>query len=155
MGVQDCQKLVNYLYSRYFKKYSRFRDDLISSGYIGFYKALKKYDADKSVKFSTFASACIVNEMRFFIRKEMKHYNDRIENIEVVQEIVGEETKTRLSEVEIKLEDLESEILHKVYQGYHLKEIAEEKGVSKQYMTKKLRGIRNKYKECEERELQI
>lgn len=155
MGVQDCQKLVNYLYSRYFKKYSRFRDDLISSGYIGFYKALKKYDTDKSVKFSTFASACIVNEMRFFIRKEMKHYNDRIDNIEVVQEIVGEETKTRLSEVEIKLDDLESEILHKVYEGYHLKEIAEEKGVSKQYMTKKLRSIRNKYKECEERELQI
>lgn len=157
MGVQDCQKLVNYLYSRYFKKYSRFRDDLISSGYIGFYKALKKYDADKSVKFSTYVSACIVNEMRSFLRKEMKHYNDRIDDIDTVNEIVSCEMEVYPVDYDIGLTEEEYKICEAISKGKTYTEIAKEINVRRRLIYTKVNRIRRKYieEQIEERELQI
>ena len=37
--------LVYYIYDRYYKKYGRYREDLIQSGMLGLWKACKKFDA--------------------------------------------------------------------------------------------------------------
>lgn len=150
MGVLDCQKLTNFIYSKYFTRYSRFRDDLISCGYMGFYKALQKYDDGRGVKFSTYASNSIINEMRFFLRKELKHYKDRVDDIDTVHEIVGQELSTPFAELEISLKAEDRDILKSLYDGYNMQEIAKMQGISKQAVSKKIKRIKQKHEVLQE-----
>jgi len=66
--VEAGTKLVNYFVSLYAPGYSR--DDLVQSGFEGLLKAIKRYDPERGVAFSTYASHCIMGEIRHFIRKE-------------------------------------------------------------------------------------
>ena len=49
-------------------------DDLIQTGMVGLLKAINKFDPDKGVKFATYASECIIGEIRHFVRKESSYY---------------------------------------------------------------------------------
>ena len=48
-------------------------DDLISVGTIGLMKAVDTFNYDKGVKFSTYASRCIENEILMLIRSNKRH----------------------------------------------------------------------------------
>jgi len=48
-------------------------EDAVQAGYEGVMKAIKRYDKNKN-SFATYASHCIMGEIRHFIRKEMKYY---------------------------------------------------------------------------------
>ncbi len=48
-------------------------EDVISEGTIGLIKASTTFDESKHVKFSTYATSCIRNEILIFLRKENKH----------------------------------------------------------------------------------
>ncbi len=48
-------------------------EDLISEGMVGLVKAAKAFDPSKGVKFATFASRCVTNEMLMYIRRNKKH----------------------------------------------------------------------------------
>lgn len=50
-------------------------DDLYSVASVGFVKALNAYKKNVGIKFQTFCSSCIKNEITDFIRTEMKHLN--------------------------------------------------------------------------------
>ena len=47
-------------------------EDLISIGTIGLMKAIKTFDASKSIKLATYASRCIENEILMYLRKNNK-----------------------------------------------------------------------------------
>ena len=47
-------------------------EDLISIGTIGLMKAINTFDASKSIKLATYASRCIENEIRMYLRKNNK-----------------------------------------------------------------------------------
>lgn len=49
-------------------------DDLIQVGYEGLLKALKNYDEEKGARFVTYASHCIMSEIRHELRKEKSFY---------------------------------------------------------------------------------
>lgn len=70
-------KTVYYVVNK-FTAYSVTQDDLISAGMLGYAKALKKFNPNRGVKFSTFAINCIKNEIRFCLRKENRHYKNHI-----------------------------------------------------------------------------
>jgi len=53
-------------------------DELTNAGFVGYAKAIKKYDPSRDVKFSTFAINCIKNEISFCLRTERKHYERNI-----------------------------------------------------------------------------
>lgn len=53
-------------------------DEMASAGFVGYAKAIDKYDPDRGVKFATFAINCIKNEIRFCLRKERRHYEHNI-----------------------------------------------------------------------------
>lgn len=73
--VTENLKLVPYLFHRLKRTAltERYSEDIIAEGYIGLIKAARTYDPMKS-KFSTYASRCIVNAMRMFIRRANKPF---------------------------------------------------------------------------------
>lgn len=67
----DNIKLVPYTYAKYgnaFSSYPEHREDFLSEGFAGLYRAALKFDANKGVEFSTFAVYCILNNMRMYLR---------------------------------------------------------------------------------------
>lgn len=50
-------------------------EDLISAGTIGLIKAVDTFDIDKNIKFSTYASRCINNEILMYLRKNFCNKN--------------------------------------------------------------------------------
>jgi len=59
------------------KKYhARDSEDLISIGTVGLIKAVASFDAQKGVRLATYASRCIENEIRMFLRASRKYNSD-------------------------------------------------------------------------------
>lgn len=69
--IEENAKLVYYIYERLPKCQMTItnRDDLISEGLIGLFKAAQRYDHARGARFSTFAATCIRNQMRMYIRR--------------------------------------------------------------------------------------
>jgi RNA polymerase sigma-B factor len=66
-------------------------DDLIQAGSIGLVKAVDRFDPDRGVEFSTYASPTIIGEIR-------RHFRDRTWAVHVnrgLQELVGSVTRAR------------------------------------------------------------
>ena len=78
-GSEDCKRLlieknlrlVVYLAQK-FENTGANLDDLTSIGTIGLIKAVGSFDVDKNIKFATYASRCIENEILMFLRKTGK-----------------------------------------------------------------------------------
>lgn len=49
------------------------KEDVLQEGYIGLLKAVRKFDVNKSVKFTTFASKCIAGSMLEYLKKEIEY----------------------------------------------------------------------------------
>ena len=83
--IEDNINLVYYVVKKYYPNYLH-DEDIIQEGMVGLCKAVNGYDSDKS-KFSTYATQCILNQIRYYFRQNSKHYEvlsyDRvIENVE-------------------------------------------------------------------------
>lgn len=50
------------------------QDDLFQTGCLALMKALKNYEPDQQVSFVTYASHCIMGEIRHLVRKEVSYY---------------------------------------------------------------------------------
>lgn len=64
--VETGQALVNYYASLYSP--GRIDEDLRQAGYVGLLKALKRFDPNKGVLFATYATHCIIGEIRHELR---------------------------------------------------------------------------------------
>lgn len=73
--IEHNLRLVAYI-ARRFENTGISFDDLTSIGTIGLIKAVKTYRLDKNIKFATYASRCIENEILMYIRK---NNNRRVE----------------------------------------------------------------------------
>lgn len=52
--------------------------ELLSTGYVGYAKALDTFKKGKNVKFSTYAYRCIKNEILYFLRREKRHKDNDV-----------------------------------------------------------------------------
>lgn len=68
----ENDKLVYYVANR-FRSSGVSIDELSSVGFLGYAKAIKTFDKNRNVKFSTYAINVIKNEICYFLRKENKH----------------------------------------------------------------------------------
>lgn len=71
--IQENTKLLHYFGNNYKKKHNLNKDeynDLIQDGYFGLHRAAEKYDENKNVKFSSYASWWI----RAYMTKNVKDY---------------------------------------------------------------------------------
>ena len=89
-------------------------DDLTGIGTIGLIKASSSFDGDKNIKFATFASRCIENEILMYLRKTNKVKSevslddplstDKDGNELVLADIIGSDGDTLYKTVEQKME---------------------------------------------------
>lgn len=66
--VHTASGLIRYYANLYGKQCDR--EDLYQTGILGLMKALKNYEPDKGAKFVTYASHCIIGEIRHLVRKQ-------------------------------------------------------------------------------------
>ena len=96
--IIECNlRLVPLIVKKYFNQYNILDDDLIQIGYLGLIKAVDHYDISKNYKFSSYASACIINEINsYYVRS--KSIKDTISlDAEII--IGNDEEKTNLYEL--------------------------------------------------------
>lgn len=69
--VEHNMRLVQFL-SNKFKSAVNDTEDMVSIGSVGLLKAARTFDPCKGIKFATYASRCIKNEILMHLRKEQK-----------------------------------------------------------------------------------
>ena len=72
--IKHNLRLVAHIVKKYYST-SADQDDLISIGTVGLIKAVKSYDYEKKIKFATYASRCIENEILMYFRQIRKNVN--------------------------------------------------------------------------------
>lgn len=90
-------------------------DDLTSIGTIGLIKAVGSFDIDKNIKFATYASRCIENEILMYLRKSAKMKTDvsldeplsvdKDGNELVLADIMGTDNDYVYKKIECKIEN--------------------------------------------------
>lgn len=73
--VEHNLRLVAHIVKKYYAV-SGEQDDLISIGTIGLIKAVGTFDSSKNIRFATYASRCIENEILMFFRSRRKTAGD-------------------------------------------------------------------------------
>jgi RNA polymerase sporulation-specific sigma factor len=72
-------------------------EDLVSLGSIGLIKAVNTFDVEKNIKFATYASKCIENEMLMYLRKYSRVRNEL--SLDEPLNIDGEGNELLLSDI--------------------------------------------------------
>ncbi|MBQ7760714.1 MAG: RNA polymerase sporulation sigma factor SigE [Clostridia bacterium] len=168
--IEHNLRLVVYIAKRFENTGIGF-EDLTSIGTIGLIKAVKTYKLDKNIKFATYASRCIENEILMYIRKNA---NRRIEisideplntdwdgNELLLSDVLGteedlvykdiekEEDNKTLKEAISKLNKREQTIVYMRFglNGYEektQKEVADLLGISQSYISRLEKKIFNR-----------
>lgn len=170
--IEDNMRLVFYLYNKLGQTalVLRNKDDIISEGFIGLIKAARSFE-DGRVKFATYASRCIMNEMLMYIRKLRKQereislfaplnidadgnelllmdiLSDEGASLDALIEETGTEEKYR--RYKAKLKDRERQVLDLRAKEYTQRQIADELGISQSYISRIIRKLKDKYKKSE------
>ena len=69
--IEHNLRLVAHVIKKYYRQ-ENIQEDLISIGTIGLIKAVDSFNIDKNIKFSSFASKCIENEVLMYFRSQKK-----------------------------------------------------------------------------------
>ena len=149
--------------SRGFFLFGSEAEDLVQEGMIGLSKAVRDFDADKGVRFQSFAKICIYRQMCTAIKlaSRSKHLPlnnyvplndlDDMETAELAENpeealISREESERFAAYLEEKLSPLENRILKDYLAGMRYDEIAERQHVTKKAIDNALQRIRRKWR---------
>ena len=95
--VEDNLKLVSHIVKRYLLGTESSYQELFQIGCIGLIKAADTFNPDKGVKFSTYASTCIHNQIRMSFRPEKKRKQTYSLDVVVVDN--GEDTPLTIQDL--------------------------------------------------------
>ena len=73
--IEHNLRLVAHIIKKYYASYKE-QEDLISIGTIGLIKAVGTFDSNKGIRFATYASRCIENEILLHFRGRKKYAQD-------------------------------------------------------------------------------
>ena len=162
--IKKGMGLVRFVISKYYPN-KLHDDDYLQEGMIGLWKALKKFDPSRNIKFSTYAVACIHGGIRNFITREKRKkptYSLEFqlgENLTLKDTLFSEsdifedklvneiDTKRDMHQLEPKLNDVGRKILYLKYDGKTQSEIAVQLGVSRSKVFNEMKRIRETFKE--------
>ena len=166
---------LNYHIARKYLNSGEDVEDLAGIARIGMIKAIKSFDPSNGVKFSTYATRCMTNEILMYFRKEKKHKSNisieqplsydgegnemKLEDLldsgdDILGEIVEREEIIRLRQAIEQLGGRDRVIIEEMYfKGKTQKQVSELLGLSQSHISrikkkllKKLRGIYDKTK---------
>lgn len=83
--LENNLRLVGYI-AKKFEHTDEDFDDLVSIGTVGLIKALENFNPIKGVKFSTFASRCIENEILMYLRSRKKQSTQPSYDLDLIEE---------------------------------------------------------------------
>jgi RNA polymerase sporulation-specific sigma factor len=160
--IERNLRLVAHIMKKYYASESD-QEDLISIGTIGLIKAVNSYRLDKNIKFATYASRCIENEILMHFRAGRKRaqdvsLSDLIETgaegaaLEILDAVAGEEdlletfqaredARLLRAAVDRVLTDQEKEVVVMRYGLFgripiRQREVAERLGISRSYVSR-------------------
>lgn len=166
--ILNYMKLVPYIVVNRFN--DKYDDDYIEEGYIGLIRAVDTYDCDKNIKFITYASRCIKNQILMYIRKLSKHdkvqsiYDARVtsedgnditiedslfdDSYDILNDYLIKERKIEVQRL-LSVLDKKELMIVKLYYGFDgimltQKEISTLLGISQSYLSRLIRKIEAK-----------
>lgn len=167
---------LNYRIAKKFLNSGEDIEDLASISRIGMIKAIKSFDPNKEIKFATYATRCMTNEILMSFRREKKHKNNvsleqplyydgegnelKLEDLiesgapDAIDSYIEKENLARLRQAVSELEGRDRVIIEEMYfKGKTQKQVAQLLEISQSYISriekkvlKKLRGIYDKTK---------
>ena len=176
--IERNLRLVAHIIKKYYTQ-SDNQDDLISIGTIGLIKGISSYKPDKGVRLATYASRCIENEILMYFRSTRKcagelSLSDSIDTDKegnslslmdtisvpdnMLEDLSNEEMCTQVREyIERVLTDREREIIYMRYglggiKSLTQREIAEQCGISRSYVSRIEKKALEKLRKCFEEE---
>mgnify|MGYP003371545117 CR=1 FL=1 len=179
--IEHNMRLVAHIIKKYYTQ-SVDQDDLISIGAIGLIKGISSYKPEKKVKLATYAARCIENEILMFFRSQKKlqgevSLSDTLEtdkdgNSLSLMDVVGvedtmlEDLDTRDSHIRVRqlveqcLTEREADIVRKRYglggrSPKTQRELAEEYGISRSYVSRIEKRALGKLEEAMGREMAL
>ncbi len=90
--------IVNNSFSYWFNERIVDKEDLISNGVVGLIKAVRTFKLEKNNKFSSYASMCISNEIRYFLRK-FKHSKETLSLQQTVKNEFEDDKENTLMDI--------------------------------------------------------
>lgn len=157
---EENQKLVYFVVNKYYDWLAE-DEDIIQEGFLGLYKASLTWNSSKS-KFSTYATRCILNQIRHELRRRSRsHIYDEISLNTVVHKDESEITlkdilpdpKDHIGEVEFmvdlrdkfhKLTKKEKYVLFMLIDGYSQQDVATEMNCTRANVSRIKRTLLNK-----------
>jgi len=143
-------------------------DDLAGYAQIGFLKAYHTFDPSKDIKFATYSSRCMINEILMFLRRNKKHaYIDSLDRIlitdgngngitlrEIIPSDENIEDEVELSMISTSVKDFVFSlperdrliIIMKFEEGKTQAEIGNALGISQSYISRICKRLRNRIK---------
>lgn len=159
--IEDNMNLVYYLINRYYPNYNK-DEDVIQEGMVGLVKAADRWDESKG-KFSTFASKCILNQIkRYFIVQSRHFYQLSLDTVlpvnslddgtsatfaDLVVDESGDVDFELIEDEEFvsELDDLDREILAYYQKGYRQFEICKILGIHKSTVHARIAKMRKRW----------
>ena len=150
--IEDNMNLVYFLISKYYPSFIH-DEDIAQSGMVGLCRAAETWDESKS-KFITYASHCILNEVKQEFRNRKRQITgislnqDMCENGTFAEALVGDEDVNFIDYDGFynELTARQKEIWRLIRNAYSSKDIAEKFGCSKETITKDIRKIKSKWR---------
>ena len=153
--IERNLRLVAHIMKKYYASESD-QEDLISIGTIGLIKAVNSYRLDKNIKFATYASRCIENEILMHFRAGRKRAQDvslsDLIALEILDAVAGEEdlletfqaredARLLRAAVDRVLTDQEREVVLMRYGLFgriptRQRQVAEKLGISRSYVSR-------------------
>lgn len=172
-AIEENTPLVYYIIRKYFPTFIH-DDDIIQSGLIGLWKSLINFDSTKNIKFATFATKVIMNDINMEIRKRRKSrldismytsvsgtsddndleiYDSMSDNLSGVHDYSTYELEQCLRSD--KFTGKERTVLVYKYRGYTQKKIGDKMGISQPQISRIEKNIRTKFKKLYGEEINI
>src|SRR3954466_1428586 len=111
--IEAHKSLASHLARRFANRGEPF-DDLLQVAYLGMLKAVERFDPDRNLEFSTFATATVEGELK-------RHFRDKTWAVRVPR---------RPQELHLRLGNAINELSQKLHRPPQISELAEELGVS-------------------------
>lgn len=171
-AIEENTPLVYYIIRKYFPTFVH--DDIIQSGLIGLWKSLIHFDSTKNIKFATFATKVIMNDINMEIRKRRKSmldismytsvsgtsddndleiYDSMSDNLSGVHDYSTYALEQCLRSD--KFTEKERTVLVYKYRGYTQKKIGDKMCISQPQISRIERNIRTKFKKLYGEEINI